>query len=1532
MCAGGSYNANNFNITNATTTQFYENNGTSASGCDSTMVLHLIVHDLNTTNLNGSICLGESYTQNGFNVVPTTAGDTTVTRVLETQYHCDSMVVLHLTVNPVYNLTDTVVTCQSETPYHYEAENVDLNVSTPGTRTILYEHQTAATCDSNLTLTLIVNPVYHQTVALTTCQSETPYLYADENAELDVAEPGIHTYVYEHQTVAGCDSIITLNLTVNETKATSVEGNICLGESYTENGFNVTPTMVGDTQLVRTLQTALHCDSVVTLNLTVNPVYAPKDTIVTCQSETPYHYESENVDLDVSADGVQNFVYEHQTAAGCDSNLTLTLIVNPVYHTTIPLSVCQSEMPYVYQNGDIDTTFDVSVPRQETMDYHFQTVSGCDSIITVNLTVNPSYSIDTTVSVCDVELPYIWNNDPQYSYSESGDYQIVYELATGCDSVVNLHLDVHQSFETDTIIQICQEALPYMFDENHSFSSQGSYTVELTSPFGCDSIYHVQLVVTPAITHTVTLDICDSDLPYPYGNETLTQAGQYELETPRADGCNEVTYLTLNVHPTYAHETTLTICESELPYRVGDTTFTEAGVKTVHFRAAYSCDSAVTVTLVVNPEYAIADADTVCQSETPYHYAAENDNIDISVAGERTYTYPHTTVAGCDSTVTFTLTVRPAYTGTRSVTLCANSDLLPYSFGDMLLTTSGVYTYNFHTADGCDSIETLTFTVKPVFDTTITASICQGDSYVENGFNITPDSVGTHTYTQNYTSSLDCDSTVNLVLTVNPSYVFYENETVHSTTLPFEWHGQSFMESTSAFDSLTTEAGCDSLFYLTLTVTEYNIVNENPITICQGEPLSWRGYEISESGIYSDTVATENTIYRVNVTVNPSYHLTDTMEVCDNQLPYPWHGRIFTGDTVMVVNYQTAAYCDSSYTLVFMVHPTYNMHEDMSVCENVLPIEWHGKTISEPGNYTDSLQTAFGCDSIYTLTVNVTYVTIQEDSMTVCGVDETYAWHGMTLSETGLYSDTLRNANGCDSIVYTMNFVKGVPFYSADTITLREEMIPYDWGGYQISEAGTYYNSYLTADGCDSVYSLTVFTNEYQFIESTPISLCSGDSTIWRNKPITEGGVYTDTVEFSGSYIIYSVTVTMNNAYYYNDTVTICQNALPYPWQGRSLTAGGYYENPLQTVNGCDSVYTLQLIVNDVFTDLEEATICSDEDPYEWRGHLYFETGVYTDSLTSSLGCDSVYTLNLTVNPAYHQDDTVSICEGSTYEWRGRTLQTSGFYTDEVPNDYGCQDVYTLMLTVNPSSSDTVYATICLGETYAENGFNVTPEYANTVYYEQIRLDNQYGCDSLINLVLTVNPSYLYETEASTCEGTPYEWRGEVYTEEGTYYDRYETVTGCDSVYVLYLTVNPSYDIYVVDTAVVNEAYDNYGLQTTPTELGVFEYTITNYTETGCDSIVHITLHVESVGVNEYVKPQVKIYPNPAETYVNIEGTDMARVLLYDMHGRLLQVQDAETPEFTRFFFETASTGTYILKIQNIDGAVVSKKIMIKHF
>ncbi len=80
--------------------------------------------------------------------------------------------------------------------------------------------------------------------------------------------------------INGCDSIVTLTLTVNPTFATSLTANICQGSDYTENGFNLTNVQESGTY-TQTLTAMNGCDCVIVLNLTVTSSLADMERVST---------------------------------------------------------------------------------------------------------------------------------------------------------------------------------------------------------------------------------------------------------------------------------------------------------------------------------------------------------------------------------------------------------------------------------------------------------------------------------------------------------------------------------------------------------------------------------------------------------------------------------------------------------------------------------------------------------------------------------------------------------------------------------------------------------------------------------------------------------------------------------------------------------------------------------------------------------------------------------------------------------------------------------------------------------------------------------------------------------------------------------------------------------------------------------------------------------------------------------------------------------------------------------------------------
>jgi len=191
----------------------------------------------------------------------------------------------------------------------------------------------------------------------------------------------------------------------------------------------------------------------------------------------------------------------------------------------------------------------------------------------------------------------------------------------------------------------------------------------------------------------------------------------------------------------------------------------------------------------------------------------------------------------------------------------------------------------------------------------------------------------------------------------------------------------------------------------------------------------------------------------------------------------------------------------------------------------------------------------------------------------------------------------------------------------------------------------------------------------------------------------------------------------------------------------------------------------LTLTVNLSYLIEDEYSIC-DNGSYLWRDTLLsgLNAGTYNfyDSLLTTKGCDSVYRLMLTVNPTYLIEEEQTICENSNYVWRGYNLSgySVGTYIiyDSLTTRYGCDSVYVLNLTVNSGYLFESFASICDNESYFwRDSLIIDLPYGVYTFNDSLVSIN--GCDSIYRLVLTVKRSYLFNEQRSICENGTYLWR-----------------------------------------------------------------------------------------------------------------------------------------------------------------------------
>ena len=188
---------------------------------------------------------------------------------------------------------------------------------------------------------------------------------------------------------------------------------------------------------------------------------------------------------------------------------------------------------------------------------------------------------------------------------------------------------------------------------------------------------------------------------------------------------------------------------------------------------------------------------------------------------------------------------------------------------------------------------------------------------------------------------------------------------------------------------------------------------------------------------------------------------------------------------------------------------------------------------------------------------------------------------------------------------------------------------------------------------------------------------------------------------------------------------------------------------------------------------------------------------------------------------------------------------------------------------------------------------------------------------------------YTQEIRRTICEGTTYTENGFIANKAGTYAHTLQTVDGCDSVIILTLTVNPTDNIITIDASInEGETYEENGFS--ESEAGTYSHTLQS--EFGCDSVITLNLTVNS-SLNDIVANaiEVSLYPNPAQSFVNMELSGEASetmVQLFDIQGKILRTYTLENGKKTlRIELDGLPAACYYLHIIS-DNRVVVKKII----
>jgi len=224
----------------------------------------------------------------------------------------------------------------------------------------------------------------------------------------------------------------------------------------------------------------------------------------------------------------------------------------------------------------------------------------------------------------------------------------------------------------------------------------------------------------------------------------------------------------------------------------------------------------------------------------------------------------------------------------------------------------------------------------------------------------------------------------------------------------------------------------------------------------------------------------------------------------------------------------------------------------------------------------------------------------------------------------------------------------------------------------------------------------------------------------------------------------------------------------------------------VKTALNCDSLVITNLDVVMPINVTLNVTICQGETHYA-GGQQQSTTGTYVDSLLSLIGCDSIVTTNLTVNPVSATNVSDSICQFDSYTLpSGNAVNTTGIYVDTLQNSFGCDSIITTNLFVIPLDTVFTQATICYDETYFAGGQN---QNTDGIYYDLIPA--AIGCDTVLSTELTVIQPLYTDVDSVVCLKEYYFENNEKFNGPYGFNDTLSSIeTGCDSILIYSISVS----------------------------------------------------------------------------------------------------------------------------------------------
>jgi len=1240
---------------------------------------------------------------------------------------CDSaLVTLDLTVTEPQMDTVTVTLCPDSFPYQYDSVHT---YTLPGTYFV--NHQPDSAC-SNYTL-LVLNSLASVRDTTNICTADSSYTFGDTTFTASTL------YTYSLPNASGCMDYHTLRVMLNvKPVQDTVDVTICdLDRPYE---FYDTRYYASGLYPVL-LKNQYGCDSVnLVLNLTIAPNPQVPSSVTVTRNELPYVYRG----VPYTESGIYQQIAPAVSASDCDTVYRLVLTVNQVYNTVLDTTVC----------ANTTVTFlgkQITTEGAHTFTYH---LDGYDSIVTLNVHHYPTYVADTLFAqVGEYDLPYIFLDS---AYSTPGYHEQILKTVNGCDSVVSVFLTVIPAVVNyDTVVQsVCSNNLPVVYGDS-TLTAAGVYQIRVHTTSAYDSVFFVNLIVKESPTlvltdhaylctgSTVSLTAQSTGAVFLWSNGstqpsiTVSMSGQYSVTVSNAFGCSAAdTVSVIDVIPPPADILgNEQVCKggSVLLQAIGGTNFVwEDGstnnirtvlpetttIYTVTVSNVYGCTNVKSKTVTVNPlpTVLLTGNNSICNGQsttftasggTIYNWNTGAHATKITVSQPGTYTVTVTDANGCASRASVDLAVhdQPTIKINGRTSICQG--------GTTTLTASGAATYEWTSGETTPSITT---------SYTGTYTVLGTDQYgcsATKSVTVTPSPVNASVAGNRYFCHGQ-STTLTVTGDANNTYHWFDGSTSKDISI----------SSAGTYTvTVTNAAGCQNT--LSVIVSEYNTSTPSisgNLTICENQTTTLRAsggvsYEWDDGSTQALITVNATGTYSVTATNNYGCTATTSATVLVNPAPVV---NILAQNTI----------CKGSEVTLTVVSSAVSYTWSSGQTTSSITV-----TPNSTSTYTVLVTDENGCTNTASqqITVNPLPLVYINGNSSICVGDTTtltaiggvtYQWNtgqygdNVSVASSGTYVVTATAANGCTATAQKAVTVNALPAAMVtETVDICRGQqaslqvsapagCTYRWstGSYQshisASEAGNYFVTVTNPAQCSQTYQSTVIVHELPQISIIGTSeICQGQSTA-----LTVAGDGISQYEWSNGD--------------HNPSTTV--------------NAAGQYFVTATNSHGCSSVASRGVVVHELPEPQINGnmTICKGKSTtlsatggvsYIWNtGNTGSNIAVapsanqsYTVTASNSYGCMSSASATVTVNnlPTITFNGSTTICDGastsitatgaSTYAWSTGSqngtvsLSNAGTYTVTATDAQNCTNTATVTIKVNQNPDVQISGSdyICVGNT-----------------------------------------------------------------------------------------------------------------------------------------------------------------------------------------------------------------------------------------